>query len=460
MIIPVRVCGITDNDYRYNEADNGWATFDHVRIPRTDMLMGHSILRRDGTYTADLNRAKLSYSVMLLVRGKMPAVFAVQLAQAVTIVTRYSVVREQGFGLDNSLDRELTITSYKQQHFRILTLIAKSYAMFFAGQDCNAQYADLKARQARGDHATLPSVHALCAGLKAYVTAEAADGAEDARKLCGGHGYMAISGLPDLIGATAGGCTFEGENHVMWQQLGRYLVKQVDAIQAGQEADKQTQYLSIKSDNIPCSATDRHFLERSVQLEIYRARAQRLILKAHWHLRSTRKPKSEAWNEHMQLLLSASRAHIDYLVLQSFTSLLTSPPTPLSPTLHTVLDRLCSLFALSTIINPRTTDALSFIESNSWGEAYLNSSQLDSIRFLVNELLEQLLPETVRLTDAWDFSDASLCSALGMRDGNVYENVMRWVEQMPVDKGGVERCWGRWVDPILRAGGEGEKARL
>jgi acyl-CoA oxidase len=299
---------------------------------------------------------------------------------------------------------------------------------------------------------TLPSVHALCAGLKAYVTAEAADGAEDARKLSGGHGYMSISGLPDLIGATAGGCTFEGENHVMWQQLGRYLVKQVDAIQAGQEADEQTQYLSIKSDNSPCSATDRHFLERSVQFEIYRARAQRLVLKAHWHLRSARKPKSEAWNEHMQLLLSASRAHIEYLILQFFTSLLKSPPTPLSPTLHTALDGLCSLFALSTIINPRTTDALSFIVSNSWGEAYLNTSQLDNIRFLVNELLEQLLPEAARLTDAWDFSDASLCSALGMRDGNVYENVMRWVEQMPINKGGVEGCWRRWVDPILRAG--------
>ncbi|OSS48556.1 hypothetical protein B5807_06997 [Epicoccum nigrum] len=187
------------------------------------MLMGHSVLRRDGTHTADLNRAKSSYSVMLLVRGKMPAIFAVQLAQAVTIATRYSMVREQGLGSDNSLDKELTIISYKQQHFRILTLIAKSYAMFFAGQDCNARYADLKARQARGDHATLPSVHALCAGLKAYVTCEAVDGAEDARKLCGGHGYMSISGLPDLIGATAGGCTFEGENHVMWQQLGRYL---------------------------------------------------------------------------------------------------------------------------------------------------------------------------------------------------------------------------------------------
>lgn len=423
------------------------------------MLMGHSILRRDGTYTADYNRAKLSYSVMLLVRGKMPTIFAVQLAQAVTIATRYSVVREQGLGPDNSLDKELTVMSYKSQHFRIMTLTAKSYAIFFAGQHCNTQYADLKARQARGDHATLPPVHALCAGLKAYVTAEAADGAEDARKLCGGHGFMSISGLPDLIGATAGGCTFEGENHVMWQQLGRYLFKQVDAIQAGQEADEQVQYLSTKGRSTPCSATDRNFLNRSVQLSVYRHRAQRLIFKAHWHLRSTRKSKAETWNEHMMLIISASRAHIEYLVLQAFNNLITSPPAPLSASLETVLQRLCSLFALSTIVNPGSTDALYFIESNSWGEAYLNTSQLDTVRFLVNELLEQLLPEAIALTDAWDFSDASLCSALGMRDGNVYENIMRWVEQMPINKGSVEGSWKKWVDPILK-GGEIAKAKL
>jgi hypothetical protein len=42
----------------------------------------------------------------------------------------------------------------------------------------------------------------------------------------------------------------------------------------------------------------RNFLDRSVQLSIYRHRAQRLIFKAHWHLRSAKKPKAEAWNEH------------------------------------------------------------------------------------------------------------------------------------------------------------------
>jgi len=121
----------------------------------------------------------------------------------------------------------------------------------------------------------------------------------------------------------------------------------------------------------------------------------------------------------MMLIISASRAHIEYPVLDSFNNLITSPPAPLSAPLETALERLCSLFALSTIVNPRSADALYFIESNIWGEAYLNTSQLDTIRFLVNELLEQLLPEAIALTDAWDFSDASLCSALGMRDGNV-----------------------------------------
>ena len=74
-------------------------------------------------------------------------------------------------------------------------------------------------------------------------------------------------------------------------------------------------------------------------------------------------------------------------------------------------------------------------------------------------LLEQLLPEAIALTDAWDFSNASLCSALGMRDGNMYANIMRWVEQMPINKDSVEGSWGNWVDPIL-AGGERAKAKL
>jgi acyl-CoA oxidase len=161
----------------------------------------------------------------------------------------------------------------------------------------------------------------------------------------------------------------------------------------------------------------------------------------------------------MMLIISASRAHNQYLVLQSSNDLITSPPAPLSPSLKTVLERLCSLFALSTIINPRSPDALYLIESNGWGEAYLNTSQFDTVRFLVNELLEQSRPEAIALTDAWGFSDASLCSTLDMRDGNAYENIMRRIEQMPINKRSVEDSWVERVDPILKGEGK-EKAKL
>jgi acyl-CoA oxidase len=141
---------------------------------------------------------------------------------------------------------------------------------------------------------------------------------------------------------------------------------------------------------------------------------------------------AEAWNEHMMLLISAPRAHIEYFVMKSFVDTISSLSNTTSPGLPTVLSRLGSLFALSTIINTRSVDALSFLETD--GTPYLSSFQLDTIRSLFNDLLGQLLPEAVALTDAWDFLDASLCSVLVMYDGNVYESIMRWVEQMPINK--------------------------
>ena len=270
--------------------------------------MAHSQLSRQGVFTKDPLRAKLSYSVMLLVRCNMPGVFSVKLAQALTIATRYSVVRHQGLGPADTYSIEASILQYKHQHFRLLSMIAKSYAMFFASRACEVQYNKLREMQSRKDHSLLPSVHALTAGLKAYVTSEAVDDAEDARKLCGGHGYMIISGLPDIIGALAGGATFEGENYVLWQQVGRHLLKQFDRLQGGDSLEPQMQYLTdLKDVNVACTAEGEQFLEPRVQLAIYRGRAHRLVSKVHAAIRATRKTPGEAWNEHMMLLISASR---------------------------------------------------------------------------------------------------------------------------------------------------------
>ena len=81
--------------------------------------------------------------------------------------------------------RETTIMSYKSQHFRLFTLIAKTYAILFASQAFFAEYEELSAGQDKGDYRGLPYMHGLSSGLKAWATQTAADGAEDARRCCG-----------------------------------------------------------------------------------------------------------------------------------------------------------------------------------------------------------------------------------------------------------------------------------
>ena len=57
----------------------------------------------------------------------------------------------------------------------------------------------------------LIQVHASTAGLKGLVTKLVADGIEDVRKCCGGHGYVLDSGIAALSADYAWQPTAEGE---------------------------------------------------------------------------------------------------------------------------------------------------------------------------------------------------------------------------------------------------------
>lgn len=228
----------------YNGTCNGYATFDHVRIPRDHLLMGNAKVLRDGTYLPSPN-TKLTFSTLIHVRFIIVRSVATQLAQAVTIAARYSAVREQGLGPNAQGSREVTIMTYKSQHYRILSLISKAYSILFASKTCDTHYDDLIVRRRRDDHSRLPFLHMLGAGMKAWATQTAADGAEDARKCCGGQGYLMMSGLPEIVAAVTATATFEGENYVMWQQVARYLLKCVASLKDGQEIDQGMAYLAV-----------------------------------------------------------------------------------------------------------------------------------------------------------------------------------------------------------------------
>jgi len=328
-----------------------------------------------------------------------------------------------------------------------------SYVTIFAGNSVNGTYSTLQALQAAGNHTTLAYTHMLLCGLKAWATRTAADGAEEARKMCGGHGYMVISGLPEIVNSVLATCTFEGENYVMWGQVSHYLTKRLDAATLPADLVYLEAYCADMTSS--CKAVGTDFRESRVLLDIFRRRAAKCIVEAYNLVAAAEKgnglSREQAENKHATSLIVAARAHIELYVLEASIKQLASLPADTDMSIKAALNRLVSLFGLSTISSPFSPFAASFL-----GDRYISASQILEMRDQTDQLIQELLPDIVALTDAWSFTDASLQSALGCKDGDVYHRIMAWTRRLPVNveaknNGGVFKAgWEQYISPFLR----------
>jgi acyl-CoA oxidase len=76
-------------------------------------------------------------------------------------------------------------------------------------------------------------------------------------------------------------------------------------------------------------------------------------------------------------------------------------------------------------------------------DGYLSVDQLHIVEDAVLSLLERIRPNAVALVDSFAFSDRSLGSVLGRYDGQVYENLLKWAANSPLNK--TEVSLGRWL---------------
>lgn len=295
------------------------------------------------------------------------------------------------------------------------------------------------------------------AGLKSWASQQVADGAEDARKCCGGQGYLMISGRPEIVASVTAYTTFEGENYVMWQQVSRYLMEGV--ISASPPTDMEYIIKHKLSPSGPCEAENANFRSPEVILAIFRHRAARLTLEGASMLAMAEARGSstrDVWNEHMMALISTARAYIDVAVLESFNRHVSA--IKLGP-VRNVLDRLLSLYGLTTIVSPSAVDSITFVEVG-----HLSSPQLNQIRSQINILLEEILSDALDLTDAFNFSDASLCSAIGNAGDNAYEALMNCTKQMSINQnkktadGFFDQAFRGSIRPVLTRQEQQERA--
>ena len=189
----------------FNTMDNGYLRFDHVRIPRTNMAMRFIHVDSKGQYHNKMSTPQLLYFSMLEMRAHMIPFCAIQLAKACTVAIRYSIVRQQGF--KSSKDKaEHRVLDYQTQQYRLLPLLASSYALVLMGQRLVERLDRLNHQIQEGNTSELATMHAVTCGLKVLCSTIAVNGIEECRRACGGHGYLQSSGLPVRAGSSGFCC--------------------------------------------------------------------------------------------------------------------------------------------------------------------------------------------------------------------------------------------------------------
>jgi len=483
----------------YNNMDNGYATFDHVKIPRRNMAMRFAMVDEDGKYkkvsgsgsdgggSSDA-ASKVAYITMMQVRAYIIHSSNEALAMACTIAIRYSTIRRQGYNADdadtkrkNNAPNEFQVLDYRQQQYRLLPLLAASYAIFFTGKHVLARLKDIEHQLVSGvssiTKTVVGDIHATTSALKSYATTFTADGIEDCRKACGGHGFLVCSGLVELSETYLQSCTVEGDNQMLPQQVIKILLKLVTAVQSGDE-DLLKEYdvtdmnylvrplmaLMQNGGDVPTQSTfafpsdtsSKDFMEVSTLLKAFQHRSACLLLDVAMQLQSSMGTSTaqQAWNDALLAMARASRAHASYLLLRDFDNGLKDEKQKGSSSclglqeLH-VLSQCLTLLALYWM-DQFLEDFLQI--------GCLSSSNIPLLRQALLDIMTELRPSAVGLCDARDFPDFRLKSALGRYDGNVYPAIMKAAKQDPLNtesEGGVGPGYDESLKKLI-VGGVGE----
>ena len=96
--------------FGYTSKDNGWAMFNQVRIPRTNMLMGLCEVNKEGEFTLK-GDPRVLYSVMMYIRMLIIKECGNITMCSAQIAMRYAAVRRQ-FSTQVGNKEERTILNY------------------------------------------------------------------------------------------------------------------------------------------------------------------------------------------------------------------------------------------------------------------------------------------------------------------------------------------------------------
>ena len=404
--------------------DNGRIVFDHVRVPRANLLNKYADVEPDGTYTSPIENSNRRFFTMLgtLIRGRISvaATGGSAARKALTIATRYAEQRRQFDAPDS--DTEMLVMDYRVHQRKLLPLIAKSYALQFAQNEVTAELHELQSGpepslEDKAFAARQRQLESAAAGLKAMSTWHASHAINVCREACGGAGYLAANQLSTMRGDIDVFTTFEGDNTVLTQLVAKELLTAyADDVQglstvglarfvAGMARDvfleksaaRQVVQTLLNSSDEDLEKSD--LTNRGTQLRLFRGREEHLLRTAATRMRRATGDDAdpfEVYNSAQDHILKVASAHTERVVLEAFIEAIDDVD---SPETKELLWKVCDLYVYSALEN----DLGWFLMHR-----FVSVERAKSIRRGVNDLCEELRPHARTLVDAFGVPEALL----------------------------------------------------
>ena len=406
-----------------NGVDNGRIWFTQVRVPRTALLNRYGEVAADGTYSSPIENPNRRFFTMLgtLVRGRISVAGGAGMAAktALAIAIRYGQVRRQF--LRPGSDSEVALLDYLAYQRRLLPALARTYALHFAQEEMVSRLHD-GFTDGPLDERAQRELEAHAAGLKAVATWHAVDTIQTCREACGGAGYLAENRLPQLRADTDVFTTFEGDNTVLLQLVGKSLLTNyrqefgnldplgMAKFAAGQFLGTVIERTAARSllDRLVQAAPGRgdedDLRNREWQRALLADRENHVLEGLARRLRAAPADADpfDVVNNVQDHVLLAARAHVDRLVFEAFASGVARIEDEGT---RAVVERLCDLAALSLVEQERAW----FLEHGR-----LTPARAKAVTATVNALCQELRPHARDLVDAFGLNDEWLAAPIAL----------------------------------------------
>lgn len=329
-----------------NGIDNGRLHFDHVRIPRTNLLNRYGDVAEDGTYSSPIDSPGRRFFTMLgtLVQGRVSLDGAAVVAQKIglQIALTYAMQRRQ---FPTAGGVEGVLLDYGRHQRRLIPRLATVFAQSFAHEQLLRTFDDVFSGRADTPERR-EDLETQAAAFKSLSTWSALDTLQECREACGGAGFLAENRLTSLRADLDVYVTFEGDNTVLLQLVGKrlltdfrkraprdaastakFVAAQVGVKLADASGIRRLGQTVADRGSLAASVTDLH--DPATQRALLVGRVDTMVTEIGLRLNTAGKDRARQavlLNRSQHELIEAARAHAELMQWDAFTEALDAVP--------------------------------------------------------------------------------------------------------------------------------------